>query len=492
MERHSLPPRASSLSESMRDIGYSLEAAIADIIDNSITAAASRVEIWFEFDTPEPVLGIVDNGKGMNREELIDAMRHGSLHPRSQREADDLGRFGLGLKTASFSQCRELTVFSRKNGQHSGAVWDLDIVSEHDEWILGILDEAEIRGLPYTDKLTGDGTLVLWRRLDRLCDGETANASQDALFEKMETVDRHLALVFHRFLAAEIRQKKLEIFINGHQVEPFDPFCLKNKATQLLPEEFVRIDGHTITIQPYILPHHSKLSPKEHDYYRNRSEFVSNQGVYIYRNNRLMAWGNWFRLVPKGETTKLARVRIDFPNALDEYWTINIKKSRAWPPRQVKDKLRQIINRIAEQSTRVHTGRGRRLFEDAAVPFWMRHPEHGGTYYSLNREHPVLRAFENVLDDRKRKLFLEVLGIIEKSIPVERIYSDYSTNPKSFEEAEEIDSEEISAKLHMLFDILSSENQLDEEQFRETASNLKPFCAYPKEIEGIIKEKFYA
>lgn len=492
MEKHSLPPRASSLSESMRDIGYSLEAAIADIIDNSITAAASRVEIWFEFDTPEPVLGIVDNGKGMNREELIDAMRHGSLHPRSQREADDLGRFGLGLKTASFSQCRELTVVSRKNVQYSGAVWDLDIVSEHDEWILGILDETEIRGLPYADKLTGDGTLVLWRRLDRLCDGETANASQDALFEKMEAVDRHLALVFHRFLAAEIRQKKLEIFINGHQVEPFDPFCLKNKATQLLPEEFVRIDGHTITIQPYILPHHSKLSPKEHDYYRNRSEFVSNQGVYIYRNNRLMAWGNWFRLVPKGEATKLARVRIDFPNALDEYWTIDIKKSRAWPPRQVKDKLRQIINRIAEQSTRIHTGRGRRLFEDVAIPFWLRHPEHGGTCYSLNREHPVLQAFENSLDDGKQKLFLEVLEIIEKSIPVEAIYSDYSTNPKTFEEAEEMDGEEIRAKLHMLFDILSAENQMNEEQFRETVSNLKPFCAYPKEIQGIIKEKFYA
>lgn len=475
----------------MRDIGYSLEAAIADIIDNSITATASRVEIWFEFDIPEPVLGIVDNGKGMNREELIDAMRHGSLHPRSQREADDLGRFGLGLKTASFSQCRELTVISRKNGEYSGTVWDLDVVSEHDEWILGILDEAEIRELPYADKLTSDGTLVLWRKLDRLCDGEMAHANQDALFEKMEAVDKHLSLVFHRFLAAEIRQKKLEILINGHQVEPFDPFCLKNKATQLLQEEIVRIDAHTITIQPYILPHHSKLSPKEHDYYRNRSEFVSNQGVYIYRNNRLIAWGNWFRLVPKGETTKLARVRIDFPNALDEYWTIDIKKSSARPPRQVKDKLRQIINRIAEQSTRVHTGRGRRLFEDVAEPFWVRYAEHGGIRYSLNREHSVLKAFEGSLDDAKQRLFLEVLEIVEKCIPVEAIYSDYSTSPKSFEEAEEIDSEVIRTKLHRLFDILSSESQLDEEQFRETASNLKPYSAYPKEIEGIIKEKFY-
>jgi hypothetical protein len=117
------------------------------------------------------------------------------------------------------------------------------------------------------------------------------------------------------------------VHINGYPVEPFDPFCLNNKATQLLPEEIIRIAGEEVRIQPYILPHHSKLTPKEHDYYQSRSEFVSNQGVYVYRNNRLMAWGNWFRLVPKGEATKLARVRIDFPNALDEHWTIDIIQS---------------------------------------------------------------------------------------------------------------------------------------------------------------------
>lgn len=495
MKEHYLPPRASSLFESMRDIGYSLETAVADIIDNSITAAASRVEIWFDFDTPESVLGIVDNGKGMNHEELVNAMQHGSQHPRSLREDNDLGRFGLGLKTASFSQCRELTVVSRKNGKYSGTTWNMDVVSEHDKWILNILDESEIHEIPYADKLTGDGTLVLWRKLDRLCDGEMVNPNQDALFEKMEIVDRHLALVFHRFLAAEIRQKKLAIFINGNQVEPFDPFCLNNTATQLLQEEIVRINGHNITIQPYILPHHSKLSPKEYDFYRNWSEFLSNQGFYIYRNNRLIAWGDWFRLVPKGENSKLARVKIDFPNALDEYWKIDIKKSQAQPPRQVKDKLRQIIDKIAEHSNRIYKKRGRPLFEKVAKSFWVRYAEHGGIRYSLNREHPVLQAFANSLDEGNQKLFLEVLEVVEKSIPVDAIYYDYSTSPKSFEETEKFDSEEIREKLHMLFNLLSAEsaeNQLDKKFFREIVINLKPFCEYPEEIEEIIKEKFYA
>lgn len=491
MEKLSLPPKADSLSESMRDIGYSLETAIADIIDNSITADASKVEICFDFDIEEPVLGIIDNGKGMNRDELTDAMRYGSVHPRSIRPDNDLGRFGIGLKTASLSQCRELTVISRKNGKWSGAVWDMDTLQEHNEWIVGILNAREISDIPYTDQINGDGTLVLWRKLDRLFDGELYNSYQDVLLEKIDVVVKHLALVFHRFLAYEIKQKKLDIFINGHQIEPFDPFCLKNTATQLLQKEIVRINGHTITIQPYILPHHSKLSPKEHDYYKEHSEFVSNQGAYIYRNNRLMAWGDWFRLVSKGEATKLARVRIDFPNALDEHWKIDIKKSKAVPPHQVKDKLRQIINRISEQSTRVHTGRGQRLFEGVAQPFWMRYAEHNGIRYSLNRQHPVLSAFKGSLDTGKQQLFSEVLEIIEKSIPVEAIYSDYSTKPKSFEKTEKIDDEKIRAKLHMLFDSISAENQIDENQFREIFSNLKPYCEYPQEIERIIKEKFY-
>ena len=490
MERLSLPPRASSLSESMRDIGYSLESAVADIIDNSIAAASSRVDIWVDIETEQPVLGIVDNGKGMKRDELIDAMRYGSRHPRCPRAASDLGRFGLGLKTASFSQCRRLTVISRKKGNWAGAFWDLDVMSQDDAWTLGVLGDAEIPDLPYVDKLTGDGTLVLWQKLDRLHNSKLQNTSQDLLYEKLEAVQRHLELVFHRFLASEGSRKNLDIFINGHQIEAFDPFCLKYKATQLLPEETIRIDGHSVTMQPYTLPHHSKFSPRELDYYRDRSEFVSNQGAYIYRNSRLMAWGTWFKLVGKSEATKLARVRIDFPNALDKYWTIDIKKLRADPPPQVRNNLRQIISRITEPSTRVIKGKAQRLFAKVEKPIWARYAEHDGIRYSLNVENPILQAFENSMDEAGRKRFRMVLETIEKSVPVEAIYSDYSTNPKEFEKADESSSEETRReKLHMLFDILSSGGQLNEKEFISAVSSLKPFGAHPEEIETFIREK---
>lgn len=492
MEKLPLPPRASSLSESMRDIGYSLETAVADIIDNSITAGADRVEIWCNFNSGQPQLAITDNGQGMSRGELIAAMRHGSTHPKSKRSCDDLGRFGLGLKTASFSQCRQLVVISLKNGEFSGAVWDLDTVADEDEWIIGVLSQDEIRATPYVEKLGLSGTLVLWQKLDRFSEGDVSSNRQDMLFEKIEVAHRHLSLVFHRYLSGEVRGRKLDLFINGHKLEPFDPFCLSNKATQLLQEEIVRIDGHEIKIQPYILPHHSKLSPREHDYYQSRSEFVSNQGVYIYRNSRLMVWGNWFRLVPKGEATKLARVRIDFPNALDEQWTIDIKKSRAQPPQQVREKLRQIISRIVEQSTRVHSGRGRKLFDEAKEPFWVRYAEHGGVRYSLNRDHPVLDAYRKMIVGNQQLLFQEVLTVIEDSIPVEAIYSDYSMTPKGFDEPAKIDPEEILTRLRMLFEILSAEQQVDMNYFKETVNRLKPFCDYPQEIERIIKEKYNA
>ncbi len=490
MEKYTLPPRASSLSESMRDIGYSLETAIADIIDNSITAGATTVEIWCDFELTQPQLAITDNGQGMSRDELVQAMRHGSTHPKSKRSDDDLGRFGLGLKTASFSQCRQLVVISRKNGELAGAMWDLDTID--DEWNIGLLNQDEILSFPHVDKLGTSGTLVLWLKLDRLSEGDVTSNKQKMLLEKIELADRHLSLVFHRFLSGEVRGRKLDILINRHKLDPFDPFCLSNKATQLLQEEIVRLDGHEVRIQPYILPHHSKLSPKEHDYYESRSEFVGNQGVYIYRNNRLMVWGSWFRLVPKGEATKLARVRIDFPSALDEQWTIDIKKSRAQPPQQVREKLRQIISRIVEQSTRVHSGRGRKLFDEAKEPFWVRYAEHGGVRYSLNRDHPLLVAYRKIIGDDQQHLFHEVMTVIEDSIPVEAIYSDYSMTPKGFDEPAKIDTEEILTRLRMLCEILSAEQQTDMNSFRETVSRLKPFCDYPKEIERVIKEKYNA
>jgi hypothetical protein len=490
MREINLPPKASSLTESMRDIGYSLEAAIADIIDNSITASASKVNIWFDTDNKEIRFAISDNGKGINEKELIEAMRHGSCSPKDERSPDDLGRFGLGLKTASFSQCRKLTVISNKNENHAGAVWDLDMVADRDDWVVSVLEKNEIINMPYFDKIADNGTLVLWEKIDRLYDGEINDIKMADMYGRIDNVEKHLSLVFHRFLNGEIQGRKLAILINDHEVKPFDPFCINNKATQVLREEIIRINGKEVRIQPYILPHHSRLSQKESDYYKSRSDFLNNQGAYIYRNGRLMSWGDWLRLVPKGEATKLARVKIDFPSSLDDKWTIDVKKSRAYPPFEVRERLRQIIGQITDQSTKVHSGRSRIFFEENIYPLWHRYADNNGIKYSLNMEHPLLGNFKNSLANIQRIAFKEIISVIAASIPVEAIYSDYSMNPKDFEKETIADKEETLIKIEALWQVLSQEHDIDEDSFKDIIYSLKPFCDLRSIVEDFIGRKY--
>lgn len=489
--RHPLPPSAASLSESMRDLGYSLETAIADIVDNSITAEATEIDIFCDLARDDPTLVIIDNGHGMSSHELLQAMKHGSINPKEERGPLDLGRFGLGLKTASFSQCRHLTVVSSKASEIVAAEWDLNLVGEEDDWLLCILDENEIRGLPYIDQLPETGTMVMWQTLDRLFEEQYGAKRDEIVNEKLDLVEKHLALVFHRFLSGEIRQrKKITIRINGHPVEPFDPFCRKNRATQVLPEDIVRVDGKEIRIQPYILPHHSKLSAAEFDYYQDRSNFISNQGVYIYRNGRLMAWGDWFRLVPKGEATKLARVQIDFPNSLDQRWTIDIKKSKARPPHEVRERIRQIIARITESSTQIHRGRGRKLFEETKAPVWERYADKGCVRYDLNMGHPLYEILQNNLSEdqsRKLKTYLEA---IKAALPVEMIYSDYSLHPRDFEQSE-MSNEEAVERLNELKTAIFGDGEIVPETFREIVDSTRIFSGHTDIVEKFISEEVH-
>lgn len=486
---YTLPPSASSLSESMRDLGYTLATAVADIIDNSITAEATEVDVYCDLTCENPTLVIIDNGSGMTESDLLLAMKHGSANPKHIREPNDLGRFGLGLKTASFSQCRNLKVVSSIKSKICGAEWDMDVVSERDEWCLSILDGDDIQKIPYLDQLGKTGTAVVWTKLDRLFEDHYGSKRDEIVNEKLDLVDRHLSLVFHRFLAGEVKHNpKFEIRINRRVVEAFDPFCRKNKATQMLPKEIVRIDGKEVIIQPYILPHHSKLTTKEYDFYEDRSSFISNQGAYIYRNGRLMAWGDWFRLVPKGEATKLARVQIDFPNALDETWTIDIKKSRARPPHEVRERLRQIISKVTGTSTRIHRGRGQKLFQDSPEPLWERYSDKDKVRFELNLSHPLLQSLKIGLSKQQSSILGTYLEAVSAAIPVEMIYSDYSSAPRSIDQFS-IEKFEVTQKLDKLKKSIFGSDEVNISTFRNVVYSVRMFDVHKelvdKYIEGI-------
>ncbi len=486
---HPLPPSASSLSASMRDLGYSLETAVADIVDNSISAEATEIAIFCNLSLQAPTLVIIDNGRGMDSDTIVAAMRHGAANPRTPRSPRDLGRFGLGLKTASFSQCRRLTVVSAQNGVQCGAEWDLDLIDQKDDWILSILDEEDIEALPFLDQLGENGTIVVWRQLDRLFEDETSQKRDEIVNEKLDVLEKHLSLVFHRFLSGELKgRRKIAIRINGHPVEPFDPFCRKS-GSEMLPEDIVRIGSDSVHMQPYILPHHSRLSAKDYDYYQNRSDFISNQGAYIYRNGRLMTWGDWFRLIPKGEATKLARVQIDFPSTLDEMWTIDIKKSRARPPHAVRERLRQIIPRITGRSTNVHRGRGQKLFEDVQAPIWERYADQGGIRYSLNLNHPLVRALSTRLDEDGTRALRLMLDSVGHALPIEMIYSDYSTQPRDVRNTSASD-DELRARLRELRLILFGETVPEPAEFMNIIRSTRMFEHKMELVQQFIGEEF--
>lgn len=474
----------------MRDLGYSLETAIADLVDNSISATADSIDIICDLSGAQPLVVILDNGSGMTEGELLDAMRHGTVNPRQQRSSRDLGRFGLGLKTASFSQCRSLTVVSVKGSARCGAEWNLDRIDAADDWILSILDNADLQALPYIDRIPSHGTAVVWRQLDRLVEDQDGLRRDEIVSEKLDALGRHLSLVFHRFLSGDVKgYPRISIAVNGHPVEAFDPFCRRNPATQMLPEEVVRIGGAEVRLQPYVLPHHSRLSAREYDFYQSRSDFISNQGAYIYRNGRLMAWGDWFRLVPKGEATKLARVQIDFPNSLDEDWTIDIKKSRARPPHAVRERLRQIIAKITARSVTVHRGRGQRLFQETDAPLWERYADHGGIRFAINAQHPLIVSLSAKLQPDDADMLRVLLDSIAASLPVEMIYSDYSTHPREVSQIKN-DLDMTLMRLKSLKQVLYGDGPGDPDAFLQIVKSTHLFDGQIETAMTFINEAF--
>ena len=242
-------------------------------------------------------------------------------------------------------------------------------------------------------------------------------------------------------------------------------------------------------MQPYILPHHSKLSAKEYDYYQSRSDFISNQGAYVYRNGRLMVWGDWFRLIPKGEATKLARVQIDFPSSLDESWTIDIKKSRAQPPYQVRERLRQIISTITNRSTTIHRKRGKKLFDELKPPIWERYVDHGTIRYCINHEHPLVAALYSVLSIEESRILAMLLDSISSSLPIEMIYSDFSVSPRDIAQSQ-VAQDEVMQKLHAIKEIIFSNTTLDATKFREVIESTRIFVDHMPLVERFIEKEF--
>lgn len=482
MRTMELPPYAPTLIESTRAIGYSLEAAVADIIDNSITARATNVDIFF-FPIDKAYIAILDNGDGMTEIELNTAMQYGSKNPIEVRSIDDLGRFGLGLKTASLSQCRSLTVATKQKQVIRARRWDIDYVTKTGAWSLLILEEDEISEIPHIEKLKEyeTGTLVVWQNLDRLKVGEIN--FEYSLGKKIDAVREHLSLVYHRYLTGESGLRKLSININLKKVIPTDPF-LTSKSVQAMDDEILVIQGEKIIVRPYILPHVSKMSAEEINMLGGKEGLRKQQGFYVYRNKRLLVWGTWFRMIHQGEMSKLARIRVDIPNALDELWTLDIKKSSAMPPAEVRTNLKSVIDKMAEKSKRTWTYRGKRETDDSMIHVWNRFKTRNGGYiYEINQDYPILAGLLKENPDIKNQLLM-LIRQIESNIPLNSLYLDL-TNDEKIENDTEI---KMNEALKMVKEVLSVTDPLIQDDMIMTLIRSEPFNKFSVKIEEAYKE----
>lgn len=343
------PPDPERIVEGLRDTGYNFNTAVADIIDNSIAAHASKVDIRIDMDPAgEITVYIADNGCGMNLDGLQNAMTYGS---KVRADLGSLGKFGLGLKTASTAFCRSLSVISRgeDNPQIWKAEWDLDYISKVHKWKLK-MPEVDPDEQDLLEATTGNstGTLVVWRKVDRLLKNYSNRGNaQNALKRRIEDLQFHVAMVYQRFLdESDSRAENVKISINGINIDAWDPFARNEELTELLAEEEVPVEMpdesvSSVIIRAYLLPNKDSFStPKA-----MKEARISNdkQGFYVYRENRLIHYGDWLGLFINEPHGSLLRVEFSFDHTLDTAFNVDIKKSRILPAEEILDYLKNFI-----------------------------------------------------------------------------------------------------------------------------------------------------
>lgn len=475
-------PEASSMIETFRAIGYSIESAVADIIDNSISAGAKNIWVDFNWDGAESWISIKDDGAGMNNEELIQAMRPGSKNPNDIRGSKDLGRFGLGLKTSSFSQCRKLSVISKKEKVNPVFwTWDLDFVNQTGKWDL-------IQYLPDTfehslDKLNS-GTTVIWNDLDRLVKNLHAdnNASLAKFLAIMEQVKKHLSMIFHRF----IENNRINVFFQQREIEAWNPFLMNDAATQKFPEE--PLQNNKVKMRGFVLPHKSKLTEEEFRKNEGPNGWNDQQGFYIYRNERLLLAGEWLGMFRKEEHYKLARIQVDLPNDLDAEWQIDIKKSVARPPLILRDQLKAYASKVRSQAVEVYRHKGKVLQRKYAAvtfqPVWQEKVRHGKRFYAINRNHPVIESLITSSNGKASELN-QLFRFIEETVPVPLITIKESEEPElQGQPFDDADQEPVLKVMKQMF-LKLTEDGRNNDQAIAIILNIEPFNLFPQFIENL-------
>lgn len=479
-------PEAASMIETFRAIGYSLETAVADIMDNSISAGAKNIYIDRIWDGAHTVITIKDDGCGMNNEEIIEAMRPGAQNPLESRAISDLGRFGLGMKTASFSQCRKLTVVSKKADHHSAQwTWDLDYVTKTHKWeLINWAPEAFSNVL----EKQVSGTIIIWTDLDRIIPPTTSandiNAKQK-FSDAWARVKSHIAMTFHRF----IENKDVTIYWGENKIEAWNPFCLSEKKTQIFPTETLHFGNSKAEVKGYILPHKNSFSSEEkYKQAEGMNGYPAAQGFYVYRGKRLLLAGSWLNLFRKEDHYKLVRISIDLPNTLDSEWQIDIKKSSAIPPISCREQLRSYALDVRNKGMEVYRHRGKILKKKAGInfqPLWLEKKKGNKWSFVVNRDNLLIKDLQEEAHTNSTHAINMLLRIIEESIPTPTIFIKQSSE-ENFQKEPFSDMDP-----HLIFEMLQQmfkkfvESGHTEGQAKAILRTIEPFNNYENLIDKL-------
>jgi hypothetical protein len=494
LNQRNCPPAPSCILESLRGLGYTLSTALADLIDNSIAAAATKVDVRLHSEGGERWISLTDDGHGMDDAALEAAMRLGARDPRAERAANDLGRFGLGLKTASFSQGRRLTVASKpKRGTTSCLRWDLDLLERaHDQgWTLfeGPAEGSQSR----IDSLASMecGTVVLIEKLDRLVGDQ--HQTED-LLRQLDEVESHLAMVFHRLLVPG--RAGLRITLNGQTVKGWDPFLLGHPGKALESLEYSLIGGSPVRAQLHVLPHRDLLSDREFKDAAGPGGWIQQQGIYVYRNKRLLVAGGWLGLQEGGRTWtrdephRLARIRLDILNSEDADWKIDVRKSTATPPSRLRRQLIRVVSIARTEARRAFAGRGvpirNESRDEQRLPdLWSTVRTTSGTSYKVARDHALVASLLDRAGPLKPDL-LALFRLLEETLPVQRIWIDTAEEKETprtgFIDAGE---PEVIETLRALFESLTQYSHLTVHEARARLLRTPPFGAYAKLVNTL-------
>lgn len=485
------PPRAGAMLESLRGLGYSTAAALADVIDNSISAEAANIAVNLTWSGTASRISILDDGRGMSDPELESALRLGDKNPLDARDSKDLGRFGMGLKTSSFSQCRRLTVASLKAGSQSCLRWDLDALKDNPSggWLMyeGPATGSESFIEPLA--VQNSGTLVLWECLDRIV---TASYGANDFNDLIDEIEAHLSMVFHRLI--EEPRPAFRLTLNGKAVKPWDPFMDDHPSkTWSAPVEKNRTPSGVVEVEGHVLPHKDMLTVKEFEEAAGPAGWTAQQGFYIYRNKRLVVAGGWLGLGQgrpwnREEFYRLARIRLDIPNTADAEWKIDIRKSTARPPVSLRPWLAKLAEDTRSRARKVFAfrgspmaGPGRTAIEQA----WRVEHTKVGTKYRIDEKHPVVAA---VLEGSANTgaMVKAMLRVIEETVPVQRIWLDtaeHRDTPRMGFSGEAPD--EVKAVLTTIYADMTGRKGMSEESAKRALLAIEPFQNYSSLIEAL-------